>query len=287
MNTQPHLQNFHDDEFSKRLIEKLKGIETRYSNVWKERKRRRGERRRALRGELNNLEKEWVYVKRLLHSHFRPLILKRDGYKCRVCGSSEKLELARLFWDSLALLCRPPQEQMLLKYSGPYRTPEERYSEKNMFTLCKKCHIRFDSFHGRRWRMGPKAISSVEEAVEVLRNKYFLEDPPYLIEHWKKYKEEIIRTELLILVNALGKVAAFKQQNDLKKARRHLGVARRQLTFYLKNGFLEQNQYEQFMRKLQLVRVVLDSGGRFDEILDEIRRGVLEAVRTKVSPDFL
>lgn len=286
MNTQPQVQNSCDNDVSKRLIERLKGIETMYLDVWKERKRRRGERRRALRGELNKLEKEWMYVKRLLHSHFRPLILKRDGYKCRACGSSEKLELARLFLDSLALLYSSPQEQMLLSYSGPYRTPEERYSEKNMLTLCKKCHIRFDSLHGRFWRMGSKAISSVEEAIEVLRNRYFREDPPYIIEHWKKYEEEMIRTDLLILVNALGKAAAFKQQNDLKKARRHLGVARRQLTFYLKKGFLEKNQYEQLMKKLQQVRAVLDSGGSFDGILDEIRRHVLEAVRTKVPPEI-
>lgn len=161
------------------LIEKLRLVETKYAELAKEYKKRRGKRRKAIFYELIELKKEWKNIKRNLHNHFKPIILERDNYKCRVCGSTANLELARLFEDSLALLSRTQKEQELFKYSGPYRTPEERYSTENMFILCKKCHRRFDSFTGRLWRMGHKAISSIQEAVEILRNKELFDKSPF------------------------------------------------------------------------------------------------------------
>ncbi len=177
------------NSIAKRLIERLTKVEAKYAELRKEYKRRRGKRRKALYYELDKLEKEWRNVKNQLHKHFRPLILKRDNYKCRVCGSSEDLELARLYEDSLALLNRPREEQELFRYSGPYRTAEERYAPENMFILCKECHRRFDSLTGRFWRMGSNAISSVEEAICILRKRDLFDKPPFPINHVKYYKE--------------------------------------------------------------------------------------------------
>ncbi|MEM2112262.1 MAG: hypothetical protein QXX08_10380, partial [Candidatus Bathyarchaeia archaeon] len=160
--------------------------ETKYAELEKEYKKRRGKHRKAIFYELIELKKEWKNIKRKLHDHFRPIILERDNYKCRVCGSTANLELARLFEDSLTLLSRTIKEQELFKYSGPYRTPEERYSMENMFILCKKCHRRFDSFTGRLWRMGPKAISSIQEAVEILRNKELFDKPHFVADTLKR-----------------------------------------------------------------------------------------------------
>ena len=161
------------------LIEKLRLIETKYAETNKKYKKSRGKRRKAFFYELIKLKKEWKKIKRKLHDHFRPIVLERDNYRCRVCGSTADLELARLFEDSLVLLVKSQKEQKLFKYSGPYRTTEERYSMENMFILCKKCHRRFDSFTGRLWRMGPKAITSIQEAIEILRDKELFEKPPF------------------------------------------------------------------------------------------------------------
>lgn len=126
-----------ENSVTERLIERLRNIEAKYAELEKEYKRCRGERRKALFNELIKLKKMWKSVKRQLHDHFKPLILKRDNYKCRACGLSENLELARLYEDSLALLNQPREEQELFRYSGPYRTVEERYALENMFILCK------------------------------------------------------------------------------------------------------------------------------------------------------
>jgi 5-methylcytosine-specific restriction endonuclease McrA len=122
-------------------------------------KRRRGKQRELLRSERRELEKQWRNVKRSLHGHFRPVILERDGYKCRVCGQSRNLEMARLFEDSLYV----PEIR--------HKSPEVRYSERNMFTLCEECHRRFDSLHGRFCRF-KRGISTVEEAVEFLHQQF-------------------------------------------------------------------------------------------------------------------
>jgi|YelNatPaOPRAMG01_1025707.scaffolds.fasta_scaffold105221_1 5-methylcytosine-specific restriction endonuclease McrA len=146
------------NDVSKRLIKRLKMVELKYDEARKEYKKRRGKKRRELFYEMFKLKKEWRSIKRGLHQHFRPKILERDGYKCRACGASEKLELARLFEDSLF-------EKTPLK-----APPEVAYSEENMFILCRECHKRFDSLNGRMQRFKEK-ISSIEEAMKLLRNR--------------------------------------------------------------------------------------------------------------------
>jgi len=146
------------NDVPKRLIKRLKMVELKYDEARKEYKRYPGKKRRELLYEMLKLKKEWRSIKRGLHQYFRPKILERDGYKCRACGASEKLELARLFEDSL-------YEKTPLK-----APPEVAYSEENMFILCRECHKRFDSLNGRIRRIKEK-ISSIEDAVKLLRNR--------------------------------------------------------------------------------------------------------------------
>lgn len=92
-----------------------------------------------------------------LHHLFKPKILKKDNYKCRACSSTDNLELVRL-------------------YGGVSASFEERWSEKNMFTLCENCHKIFESFMRRMWRFKLK-ISNVEDAIQLLRSKNLSEFP--------------------------------------------------------------------------------------------------------------
>ncbi|MEM0313598.1 MAG: hypothetical protein QXQ41_03515 [Candidatus Bathyarchaeia archaeon] len=220
-----------ENSIPKRLIERLTKIEAKYAELEKEYRRRCGKRRKAVFDELIRLRKKWKSVKRQLHDHFKPIILKRDNYRCRVCGSSENLELTRLYEDSLTLLNASSEEQELIRYSGPYRTVEERYASENMFILCKRCHRRFDSFAGRLWRMGPKAVSSVEEAVCILRNRDLFDKPPFLENHMRKYRESMVCRGFLTMFKVLRKASLFNGKGDAKKSRFYLGLVKREWRF--------------------------------------------------------
>ena len=102
------------------LVRRFGAVEAEYRRVWIEKRRHRGLRRRELASKCSELEKRWKNLKAQLHRVFRPIIFKRDGHRCRVCGSKENIELARLYRDSLWYSCRDPAE---------------RYSEENMLTL--------------------------------------------------------------------------------------------------------------------------------------------------------
>ena len=54
----------------------------------------------------------------------RKRIIKRDGYKCTVCGSKKNLEVHHSF------------------YYGDFRNPWE-YPDESLLTACSKCHLNF------------------------------------------------------------------------------------------------------------------------------------------------
>ena len=56
----------------------------------------------------------------------RKTILKRDGYRCRNCGSSFGLEVHH-------------RQYHILKRIGDYRKPWA-YNDSNLVTLCARCH---------------------------------------------------------------------------------------------------------------------------------------------------
>jgi 5-methylcytosine-specific restriction endonuclease McrA len=214
------------------LIEKLERIETEYAQKWMAYKKCRGEKRKAIFRELIELKEGWRAVKRELHHRLKPLILERDGYKCRVCGATEDLELARLFQDSLALLTRSKEEQEFFKYSSPYRTVWERYSPDNMFILCKKCHRRFDSFIGRAWRLGKNAIATVEEAVKILSDEDSFHHPPVFEEMAEKHRRYWGFGEVLTLLKVLRESILFRKHEDFREFRFFLGLVRRELRYF-------------------------------------------------------
>ncbi len=84
---------------------------------------------------------ERVARRQLLQGHYRPIILKRDGYKCRVCGSTKRLEMHHI---------TPVSEY--------HHTPLEAiFVEHNLITLCWECHkkVRSRYYHGfyRRYEL--------------------------------------------------------------------------------------------------------------------------------------
>jgi len=56
----------------------------------------------------------------------RQIILKRDGYVCRNCGSNKSLEVHH-------------RQYHLLSKTGKFRKPWD-YPDKNMISLCAHCH---------------------------------------------------------------------------------------------------------------------------------------------------
>ena len=60
---------------------------------------------------------------------WRRLVLQRDGYRCVICGSKERLEADHV---------------------KPYsRVPELRFDVGNGRTLCHECHKKTDTYGGR------------------------------------------------------------------------------------------------------------------------------------------
>jgi len=262
------------DVVSKRLIEELVAIETRYEEVEREYKRRRGEQRKTLRRESVELKEKWHNVKSYLHHHFRPIILDRDGFKCRACGASEDLELARLYEDSL----------YARTHGYATKSPEERYSEKNMLILCYECHKRFDSLYCRMaWRRGSKAISSVDEAIRILCNKDLFKHSPFVEGQRQKYLEHMQQKMVLTFFKVLRKTVFFYSQKDFREARKYAGMVKREMCSLIKQSLLqtETRLNIEFLREM----CQRDSDQNIIELADKIRKSVIEFLEKNISQD--
>ncbi len=66
----------------------------------------------------------------------RRVILKRDNYKCTVCGSKENLRVHHTY------------------YSGDYCMPWE-YPDDSLLTLCNKCHEDYHKTHELTFKGNP------------------------------------------------------------------------------------------------------------------------------------
>jgi 5-methylcytosine-specific restriction endonuclease McrA len=113
---------------------------------------------------INRLRKREGKMEKFLYQNLKAVILRRDGYKCRACGSAKNLSLAHLF----------PKTDYSRRLRGrrvtPYTSPKNRWAEKNLLTLCRNCHRSFDSLQGRRLIKCLK-ISSVGGALRLLAVK--------------------------------------------------------------------------------------------------------------------
>ena len=85
----------------------------------------------------NSLQKRW-----------RHRILRRDGHRCRACGSTEGVEAAHVY--------------------GWWAPPQKRWSEEGLLALCHRCHQIFDRRWGERDLL---RISSAEDAVRFLKGE--------------------------------------------------------------------------------------------------------------------
>jgi 5-methylcytosine-specific restriction endonuclease McrA len=186
---------------------------------------------------LHFLHRRKQEIEERLHRILRPIILKRDGFRCRRCGSAEKLELVRL-------------------YGGiPFVSTEKRWAQENLFILCADCHRQFDSLEGRIRRISFR-ISSVDEALHpsfstyrtreaMARQQLFRECPElfyfchYLEE--KGWRMKILRDsgEPLVMLEGPEESVVFKigflstYVDDIRRIKALAGRDRRVL-YYLK-----------------------------------------------------
>lgn len=202
-----------------------------------------------------------------LHHHLKPVVLKRDGHKCRACGSTDNLELVRL-------------------YGGIHLVPiKETYYEKNMFILCKRCHKILDGFFiskgafsgGTPWRdyQHRKGRLSIESAVEFVRNPLLA----FLVERHKQWMKRALR-----LIKALKKAIIFSRVGDMKKSRLYVGLAKRELNFMV--NLIEkipQEQYTALNNKIQLIRENIDSGRGAEHLVNEISQSLTQTLKKEIS----
>ena len=82
-----------------------------------------------------------LYYKSLLSKKWKAkakLILKRDGYKCTVCGSTDNLQVHHTYY-----------------YSNVF-VPAYDYPNKSLITVCKGCHLDFHNTCETELRKKPK-----------------------------------------------------------------------------------------------------------------------------------
>ena len=73
----------------------------------------------------------------MVRAAFRENTFKRDGRKCRICGSTEDLAAHHI--------------------TDRTKMPNGGYTERNGITLCPPCHLKAEQFHisgGERWEEG-------------------------------------------------------------------------------------------------------------------------------------
>lgn len=80
----------------------------------------------------------YMQARATIQRKMRPLILERDGYRCIACGSEDKLEVCHLF----------PLAKRLAK-GDPYGNWQWLNSERNLVTLCERCHAIIDDRFGK------------------------------------------------------------------------------------------------------------------------------------------
>lgn len=73
--------------------------------------------------ECRHIRKQIFWSQRQEYRAYTPIILERDGYKCRICGSRKRLHIHH--------------------YDGRgAQHPEPNHDHSNLITLCASCHIR-------------------------------------------------------------------------------------------------------------------------------------------------
>ena len=137
------LHRLKDTERKGELLEEMKHIEATISNM---------------RNELWRLKRKWrKSINPALHHLLKPVILERDGHRCRACGSITDLELVRLYGGALFHLV----------------PIEKAYAEENMFILCRRCHMILEGAQWtRRMRLRRAELApSVKKKVDSLRKE--------------------------------------------------------------------------------------------------------------------
>jgi len=137
------------------------------------------------REEVRQLDRRRESIEKTLHRILKPSILERDQHRCRACGSTQDLDLVRLYGEfPLELPERVEQYKKIHKeiikrhpsWKGPPFVPiEKAYAEENLFVLCRRCHRIHDGLfsRGRRFRFNLERSGTldVQKTVEFVRNK--------------------------------------------------------------------------------------------------------------------
>lgn len=183
------------------------------------------------------LEERRRNIENQLHKLLKPLVLKRDGSKCRACGSAEGLELVRLY-GGLAEPVKVSEKRIFMR-----RPPaEKRWAEENLFILCRECHKRFDSFVGRMWRrdlgditveeavelLRSGKMATLKEATEALRSGKTIEEPPSLRRFRESYLEALKCQRFRTLFKTLRKTVVLFKQGCPALAKSHMRFVKRE-----------------------------------------------------------
>lgn len=225
------------------------------------------------------LEERRKNIERHLHLVLKPVILKRDNQRCRACGSTENLELARLSGGDMAKPERITRKRMVWHYPDA----EKRYAEENMLILCEKCHKQLDSFNARFWRIGLGKVS-IDEAVELLNNGKLKETAPII-------EANIERLALLnkcsfvkSFFKALSKTVIFYKKGNLKKSRLHLGRVKRDWSFFEKEAVLPKELMAKVENLLQKI-YFLNTIDEMEKAEKAIREYILEYLEKSLLPE--
>lgn len=174
-------------------------------------------------------------IEQRLHVVLKPIILERDHYRCRACGSAEKLELARTSGGDMA----KPEKISTKRTIWVYPDAEKRWAIENLFILCQKCHRYFDSFQSRVWRYNAKPTST-EQWVELIRSGKLKETPPLLRDHYERLRFTFTLGDLRTFFKVLRKAIMFYRKGDLKKSRLFLGHVKKNWRYLSRNTVLTE-----------------------------------------------
>jgi hypothetical protein len=217
-------------------------------------------------------------IEQRLHVVLKPVILKRDNCRCRACGSTENLELARISGGDMA----KPERLSKKRIVWVYPDAEKRWAFENMLILCESCHKRFDSFKSRMWRIGYEAIN-IDQAIELLQSGKLEETPPILKAQLERFGVLLRLSSFRTFFKVLRKAIIYQKKGDLRKARVYLGHVKREWHFLGTEKFLAKEVIEKVSNMLQDI-YRLNSTAEIERTEEEIRDYLFAVIESSIQP---
>ena len=225
-------------------------------------------------------EKRRKTIEQHLHVVLKPIILERDNYCCRACGSTDKLELARTSGGDMA----KPEWLSKKKIVWVYPDAEKRWASENLLILCQRCHKYFDSFRSRLRRYNAKTTTA-EEWVDLIRSHQLDKRPLIRASTFHlDFEKQKARSLLMFsrtLLKVLRKAIIFYKKGDAKKSRLFLGHVKKNWRILSKSKLIAEDAWGNLDSLLGQV-YTLGSIARMEE-LERLIRNDLFALLEKIS----